>query len=50
MSIDRKANPSLREFRMITRKKNWIDFVPKQEEERNEEEILELLMDLKQEY
>jgi hypothetical protein len=30
MGINRNDNPSLREFKMITKKKNWIDFISKE--------------------
>jgi hypothetical protein len=52
MSIDRKLNPSLREYKMITKKKNFIEFVPKQDVDMtsNEEELLETLEELKEEY
>ena len=49
LSIDRKLNPSLRDYKMITRKKNWIDFIPKESDDitENEEELLDLLENLK---
>lgn len=52
MSIDRSANPTLKDFKMITRKKNWIDFVPKTDTDimKSDEELLETLEELKEEY
>lgn len=52
MSIDRSANPSLKEYKMITRKKNWIDFVPKTDTDmtKSDEELLETLEELKEDY
>lgn len=29
MSIERESNPSLSNFKMVQRKHNWIDYVPK---------------------
>lgn len=29
MGIDRKSNPPLSDYKMIARKKNWIEYVPK---------------------
>ena len=29
MGIERKDNPSLSEYRMTTRKKNWVEYLPK---------------------
>lgn len=52
MSINRKDNPSLKDYKMVTRKKNWIDFLDKQEEESNEKdpETLNLLLQLNKLY
>jgi hypothetical protein len=36
MGINRNENPSLREFKMITKKKNWIDFIPKEDSDLEE--------------
>jgi hypothetical protein len=35
MSINRKENPSLKEFKMIPRGKNLIEYLPKSAEEIN---------------
>jgi len=34
MSINRKENPSLSDFKMVTKKRNWIEYIPKGSEER----------------
>jgi hypothetical protein len=36
MSINRNENPSLKEFKMITKKKNFIEFIPKSESDFDE--------------
>jgi len=44
MYIDRKLNPSLKDLKMMARKKNWIEFVPKgNEETKLDPETLDLL-------
>lgn len=48
MSINRKDNPSLKDYKMITRKKNWIQYVPKEKGESDmDPDALRILTELK---
>jgi hypothetical protein len=51
VGVNRANNPNLNEYKMITRKKNWIEYVPKTSDERKmDSETLDILNHVKKYY